>query len=93
MVQFPSLAIGDTPVDLTDGLNDGYYRAQVDPLAEDEGVLWATAASAPADDADYFQASGGEYFTFEVLGSATVPTWAKTSLPGRTFALKLARTS
>ena len=83
-MQVAHVEVGDTPVDLTDGLDPGRYVAQpVANLAEigDAAVLYATAATAPTEDGDYFRAGYGQQFWFAV-GPAWPPTWAKTSAAG-----------
>ena len=97
MAQVPHFPVTDTPSDITAGaaaLVAGCYVAQVvASLAEigDQSVLYATATSAPADDADYFRAGLGKFFTFEVDPTTPLPTWCKTSLPGLQIPIALAK--
>lgn len=95
MAQVPHIEAGDTPTDISAGVADGCYVAQVAAgLAEigDQAVLYATAETAPTDDADYFRAGYGEFFTFTV-GDDQPATWVKTSMPGLTVPVALARVS
>ena len=90
MAQETHIEVGDTPVDLTVGLDAGCYLAQVRSVG-DVGVLYATVPMAPAADADYFLAPGSTFFTF-TAGGGVAPTWAKSSLAGYAMAVAVART-
>ena len=90
MAQETHIEVGDTPVDLTVGLDAGCYLAQVRSVG-DVGVLYATVPMAPADDDDYFLAPGSTFFTFTV-GIDVAPTWAKRSVAGVPMVVAVART-
>jgi hypothetical protein len=83
--------VTNTPADIAAVYPAGTYLAQLAAYIETpHGVLYATATHAPADDADYFRANlNGPLFQFSA-GTGT-PTWVKTSLPGLTFTLAVAR--
>ena len=72
-----------TVADITSGITAGCYLAQVsrDRRVADVHVLYATAATAPVDDDDYFEAQPGEAFTFR-SGSGAMPTWVLRTSPG-----------
>lgn len=92
MGQIAHVDVGDSPTDITAGLADGCYVAQVVAgLAGigDQAVLYATREMAPSDDADYFRAAFGEFFTFTV-GDGQPPTWVKTSMAGLVVPVALA---
>ena len=89
MAQLPHLEVGDTPTDITDGLEPGCYVAQVSGSPAALGVLYASGPTAPDVDADYFHCRGNGYFTFTV---ADGPTWAKSSVAGIVFTVALAAT-
>lgn len=80
MGQVPHIEVGNTPTDITAGLADGCYIGQNVATGSVLGVLFATRATAPTDDADYFRAGPGELFTFTVAAGEP-PTWAKSSDP------------
>ena len=91
MAQLPHVEATDTATDITVGLPDGCYVAQV-AAAGGNGVLavlYATAATAPTDDNDFFRAGPREFFTFTV-GAGQDPTWCKTGLAGLPIPLALA---
>ena len=90
MAQAAHIEVGETPVDLTAGLTAGCYVAQVRDFG-DTVLLYATAETAPADDADYFLAAGRSYFTF-VAGLDVAPTWARSAVSGQVATVALART-
>ena len=90
MAQEAHIEVGDTPVDLTVGLDTGCYLAQVRVFG-DVGVLYATVPMAPDDDDDFFLAPGGTFFTF-TAGLGVASTWAKSSLAGYVMAVAVART-
>ena len=77
-MQAESVVVGTTPVSLTADLEPGCYLAQPHAVPGMAAILYATAVDAPADDADYFTAVGGEFFTF-TAGTGT-PTWAKSAV-------------
>ena len=87
MGQLPHLEVGDSPTDITAGLEPGRYVAQVRQYG-DQGVLVATSTLPPADDADYFLIAGRRFLSFSV---GSLPTWAKSSVPGVTWPVALAR--
>ena len=93
MAQLAHIEVGSTPVDLTSGLADGCYLAQIaEGLADlgDQPVLYATAETAPTDIDDYFRAGRSDFFTFNV--AADLPaTWARTPFAGLTASVALAR--
>ena len=92
MPQLAHVDVGDTPVDLTDGLAAGCYIGQVasrSAVMGDEALLYATAETAPADSADWFRASVREFFMFTV-GDDTPTTWAKSSAAGLVVPVALA---
>ena len=92
MPQLAHVDVGDTPVDLTDGLADGCYIAQVASrlaVMGDEALLYATAEAAPTDVDDWFRAGYRAFFTFNV-GDDTPPTWARTSAAGLVVPVALA---
>ena len=79
MAQVAHVDVGDTPVDLTDGLAAGCYVAQVGAalaVIGDAALLYATAETAPSDDDDYYRAGFREFFSFTVADDVP-PTWAK----------------
>ena len=79
----------DTPQDLATAYGPGRYIAQVQGLAEEAGVLYASAVTAPVDDAAYFHAPSQTFFTFCVDGETH--TWVKVFVAGteRTLAVAL----
>ena len=89
MAQIPHLSVGDTPTDITDGLEPGCYVAQVCGSPDSLGVLYATRQTPPDAEADYFHCRGNGYFTF-IAG--VLPTWAKSSIPGIALTVALAAT-
>ncbi len=70
--------------DIAAGLAPGCYVAQVRGLGDLHfvAVLYATAISPPADDADWFQAVQGAAFRFNA-GSGLAPTWVKVAPQSR----------
>ena len=90
MAQLAHISVGDTPVDLTDGLAAGCYVAQARDFG-DTVLLYATATAAPTDDDDYFLAAGLGYFTFNVAAGEE-PTWARAAVAGQMVTVALART-
>lgn len=76
MAQQDHLTVGPTASDITANLSAGCYVAQPGGLV---GVLYATRATAPTDDEDYFRCRPLEFFTFTVGGGAS-PTWVKSEL-------------
>ena len=90
-MQQAHFAVHDQPADIAAVYPAGTYLAQLAAYVETpHGVLYATATTPPADDADYYRANlSGPLFTFHA-GSG-VPTWVKTSLTGLTFTLAVAR--
>ena len=88
-MQLAHIEIGDTATDLTLRLGNGCYLCQVSSSPDDVGVLYASAATAPSDDADYFGARGHEFFTFNV-GPGEPKTWCKSGLAASSFTLALA---
>lgn len=88
-MQLAHIEVGDTPTDLTAGLAAGLYIAQVRDQPGTVGALYASRATAPTVDVDYFAALGGEFFTF-IVGIAEPTTWAKSALAGSSFTLALA---
>ena len=92
MAQLPHLVVGDSPTDITDGLDAGCYVAQVRPAYGEQGVLIATATAAPADVDDYFLFSGGAFFSFRV-GPSEMPTWARSSVTGVAYTLALTKSA
>ena len=80
----------DTPQDISSTYVSGEYLAQMQTVADGSaGVLYATATTPPADDADYFVANSiNPLFQFSVSGT---PTWVKTSHAGVTITLAVAR--
>ena len=75
-MQLAHIDIGDTPIDLTDGLAVGVYVAQPRGSVGDVGVLYCTRSVAPTSDDDYFRARGDTFFTFTV-DIDVEPTWCK----------------
>ena len=75
-MQLAHIEIGDTPVNIADGLAVGVYVAQVRGVARDIGVLYCTRSVAPTSDDDYFSARGDEFFSFTV-DLDVGPTWCK----------------
>ena len=82
MGQVPHVEATDQPTDITAGLTDGCYVAQVGGSGGGSqsifAVLYATADRPPASDSDYFRAVLGAFFTF-IVGYGQPPTWVKTS--------------
>ena len=89
MAQLAHVEVGDTAIDLTAGLADGLYIAQVRDQPGAVGVLYASRVTAPSVDVDYFAARAGEFFTF-IVGTAEPTTWAKSALSGSSFTLACA---
>ena len=92
MPQLAHIEVGDTPTDITDGLDPGCYIVQVaEGLAEigDQSVLYATATAAPTDLGDYFRAGHSDFFTFNVAADIPV-TWLRTEFVGLTISVALA---
>ena len=73
----PHVEIGPDPVNIGAGLRSGRYVAQVHRHSDPGTVLYATAAAAPADLADWFSVEPGQFFTFSASGAC--PTWARTA--------------
>ena len=92
MAQIAHVEVGDTPVDLSDGLAAGCYVGQARGAIDSLAVLYATAAAAPANDDDWFRARGDTFFTFTV-GSGVGPTWCKVAVAGDTGSVSLALAS
>ena len=93
MPQLAHVDVGDTPVDLTDGLAAGCYLAQARGGWGALALLYATAAQPPADDDDWFRARGDTFFAFSVSTASGLPTWAKNAVAGTApTAVALART-
>ncbi|MCY4557101.1 MAG: hypothetical protein OXF79_12125 [Chloroflexi bacterium] len=81
MAQQPPITLTDTPVDLaTVYTTPGRYLAQARSFVDARGVLYATAATAPATDGGYYHAVGESYFTFVIDG--VTKTWAKSAITG-----------
>ena len=78
MAQIEPFIASDTPADISDGLAEGDYLAQVRGEVDASAVviLYATAAAAPADSAGYFQANPGDAFRFSA-GPGCPPTWVR----------------
>ena len=72
----PHFIAGADPADISAGLEAGEYMAQPSGPFSGVGVLYATAAAAPAEDQDYFRCRSGDVFLFYV-GAAAGPTWCK----------------
>ena len=89
MGQLPHLEVGDTPTDITEGLEPGCYVGQVRQYG-DQGLLVATSPTVPADDLDYFLIGGRLYFAF-TADDGEPPTWVKSSVSGKIVAVALAR--
>ena len=89
MAQLSHVTVGDTPLDITAGLAAGCYVAQSRGQTDAVGVLYATAATPPVADNDYFRARGDTFFTFTV-GPDDPPTWCKTSVTGAEMVVALA---
>ena len=81
-MQVPHTLVGAVPVDLGAALASGCYVAQVRLPPDTIGVLYATAATPPADALDWFEARGTTCFAFTV-GADVPPTWAVAALPDR----------
>ena len=75
-MQQPHFLAGAEPADISEGLAPGRYLAQPRSGLGEIGALYATAAAAPASDADYFSANGGRSFVFDA-GPDVLPTWCK----------------
>ena len=92
MPQLAHVDVGDTPIDLADGLDPGCYIGQVasrPAVMGDEALLYATAEVAPTDSEDWFRASVRDFFTFTV-GDDVPATWAKSSAAGLVVPVALA---
>ena len=89
MAQQAHVEVGDSPINLVSNLPAGCYLAQVvEPLSPSAvGVLYATADVAPTDEADWFVAVGGSFFTFTV---GSPPTWARNVVAGTMATLAIA---
>ena len=75
-MQIAHFAAGPVAADITAGIEPGRYLAQPRGTFEAVGVLYATAAAAPADADDYFQCRGGASFLF-YAGPDVGPTWVR----------------
>jgi len=53
------------------------------------GVLYASGASAPSEDADYFHARTGTFFSF-MVGDGADPVWCKSVFTGASVTVALA---
>ena len=73
----PHVDVTPTPANIGAGLRSGRYIAQVHRRSDPGTVLYASAAAAPTDLADWFSAEPGGFFTFSA--SATCPCWARTA--------------
>ena len=77
MAQQPAVELTDVAQDISAGREPGCYIAtlSIDSSAV-ATALYATAAMAPAADADYFPLDFGQFFSFRAGPDAT-PTWVK----------------
>ena len=66
MGQQPHIEAGDSPADIGAGLAAGCYVAQPSGPFGGLGVRYATAETAPSNDADFFHCRAGEFFSFTV---------------------------
>lgn len=83
MAQLPHFRATAQAADITSGLAAGCYLAQVaggPDLASHVAhpIIYATAATPPADLNDWFRAAGSAAFTF-VAGNGATPTWVRIS--------------
>ena len=80
-MQLDPITIGDSPVNLTAGLEPGCYIGQ--PRSPgDVGILVSTFPTAPTNDEKWFNIRGKRFFRFDVLAEDHVPTWAKSPVVG-----------
>ena len=76
-MQQPAFSLTDVAQDISAGLAPGCYIATLSIDSTDTaGLLYATAATAPASERDYFPLDFGQFFSFRA-GTDIMPTWAK----------------
>ena len=78
-MQLPHFNAGPAPADIAAGLDSGKYLAQPRGATggNSVGCLYATAAAAPTDTDDYFQASSEQQFVFWTADLAGAATWVQ----------------
>ena len=79
MSQQPHFVATATPQDISSGRENGCYLAQFSGsgnITTAGPVLYATAAVAPLDEKDYFEAEVGDTFQFWA-GDDVDPTWVR----------------
>ena len=79
MALIPHFEATPIPADISAGLDEGKYLAQVRGPHDGVGVLYASAVSAPSHDADYFQCWPSAAFVFFVR-STSHPVWVKSAV-------------
>ena len=90
-MQQPHFDVTDAPQDLSAFYPAGQYLAQLATIADGSaGVLYGTATTPPADDADFFVCNSVSPLFIFHSGTGT-PTWCKTSAPGLTLTLAVAQ--
>ena len=91
MAQQAPYEVTDTVTDIASAYGPGRYLAQLSRFIETpHGVLYATAVTAPADDAAYFRANLSNPL-FEFSTTTGMPTWCKTSEAGLTLTVAVAQ--
>ena len=86
--QLASISLGETPTNLSSGLDDGDYQFQRSVTSDTEAViLYYFGENASVAEADYFTLSGDEYIDFTVPGNV----WARVldTLSDRTAAVAI----
>lgn len=91
MAQQTPYTVTDVATDIAAAYGPGRYLAQLPDFAETpHGVLYATAMTAPADDAAYFRCNlSAPLFEFSTVSG--LPTWCKTSAAGLTLTVAVAQ--
>ena len=98
MPQIDPFIASDTPADISGGLAEGDYLAQVRAGIDATAIVveYATATAAPTGAAAYFQAGPGDAFRFSA-GPACPATWVRVApatlfdLPGIRVGVAVAR--
>ena len=77
MAQQAAFTVTDTSQDISAGREDGCFIATISVDSTSlASALYATAATPPASDADYFPLDFGQFFSFRA-GPGVMPTWVK----------------
>ena len=90
-MQQDHFTVTDQAQDISAVYPAGTYLAQATVYAEgSEGILYATAVTAPVVDADFFRANTANPL-FQFTAGSGIPTWVKSSLAGLTLTLAVAQ--